>query len=175
MEEQELVLAAKNGNKEALARLLQNNYEIVFRYLIKFTLDRIIAEDITQDTMLRAIEKFHLYIPEKSKFSTWLITIAQNIYLDQLRRNKSMKKYIEEGDILESLVNKTEIYNDEWKRILEALSKLNDETRLPIILKHYYGYSYEEIAKKMRILTGTVKSRIHNGLKVLKKELEAYE
>ena len=86
-----------------------------------------------------------------------------------------MKKYFEEGDILENLVYKTEIYDDSWKRILQALSKLNEETRFPIILKHYYGYSYEEIAKKMKILTGTVKSRIHNGLKTLKKELEANE
>lgn len=175
MEEHELVIQAQNGNREALARLLHNNYEIVFRYLIKFTLDRITAEDITQDTMLRAIEKFDLYNSEKSKFSTWLITIAQNIYLDQLRKNKSQKKYVEEGDIVERLIEKTDSYDDSWNRILCALSRLNEEARYPIILKHYYGYSYEEIAKKMKILTGTVKSRIHNGLKILKKELEEYE
>jgi RNA polymerase sigma-70 factor (ECF subfamily) len=170
-----LILQAQNGNKEALARLLHSNYEIVFRYLIKFTLDRITAEDIAQDTMVRAIEKFHMYNIEKSKFSTWLITVAQNIYLDTIRKNKNQKKYIEDGDIVERLIEKADNYDDSWNRILEALSKLKEEVRLPIILKHYYGYSYDEIAKKMRILTGTVKSRIHNGLKVLKKELEAYE
>lgn len=175
MEEQELIVRAKNGNKEALARLLQCNYEIVFKYLIKFTLDLNTAEDITQDTMLRAIEKFDKYIQEKSKFSSWLITIAQNIYLDLIRKNKTKKKYLAEGDVLESLILKTEIYDDTWKRILEVLSKLNEDTRFPIILKHYYGYSYEEIAKKMKIMVGTVKSRIHNGLKVLKKEMETNE
>jgi RNA polymerase sigma-70 factor, ECF subfamily len=175
MEEQELVIQVRNGNQEALARLLHNNYDIVFRYLIKFTLNRITAEDIAQETMLRAIEKFSRYDDEKSKFSTWLITIAQNIYFDQLRKNKSREKFIENGDLVERLLQKTEDYDDSWNRILEALSELKEESRLPIILKHYYGYSYEEIAKKMRILTGTVKSRIHNGLKVLKKELETYE
>lgn len=44
-----------------------------------------------------------------------------------------------------------------------------------VILKHYYGYSYEEIARMMRIAEGTVKSRVHNGLKRLRKELQENE
>jgi len=54
---------------------------------------------------------------------------------------------------------------------LDALSKLDNIIRFPLLLKHYYGYSYEEISKKMSIPLGTVKSRIHNGLKFLRKEL----
>jgi RNA polymerase sigma-70 factor (ECF subfamily) len=67
-----------------------------------------------------------------------------------------------------------EMYSDEdsFRRILNVLARMEDIVRLPLLLKHYYGYSYEEIAKKMSIPLGTVKSRIHNGIKVLRKELE---
>jgi len=173
MEENELVISAQNGNREALARLLYNNYEIVFKYMIKFTLDKTAAEDITQETMARAIEKFSKFDSAKAKFSTWLIAIAQNIYLDQVRKNKNQRKYIEGSGshTLESIIEEPVYYDDSCIKMQEALLKLKEEVRVPIILKHYYGYSYEEIAGKMKILTGTVKSRIHNGLKALKKEL----
>lgn len=175
MEENELVISAQNGNREALARLLYNNYEIVFKYMIKFALNKTIAEDITQETMVRAIEKFNKFDSARAKFSTWLIAIAQNIYLDQVRKNKNQSKYFERSHILESIIEEPVYYDDSCIKMQEALSKLKEEVRVPIILKHYYGYSYEEIAGKMKILTGTVKSRIHNGLKTLKKELGEYE
>lgn len=175
MDETELVKKAQSGNKEAMAQLLYSNYEIVFKYLIKFTLNKTVAEDITQETMVKAIEKFNKYNAEKSKLSTWLITIAQNIYLDQIRKNKNQKKYLVEIDTIEELAEDPVEYDDTCEKMQEALTKLKEEVRIPIILKHYYGYSYEEIAEKMKIMTGTVKSRIHNGLKVLKKELKLYE
>jgi RNA polymerase sigma-70 factor (ECF subfamily) len=170
--EEKLIQDARQGNQEAMARLLQNNYEFVFKYLIKFTLDRSMAEDITQDTMLRAIEKLEKYDIGKAKFSTWLITIAQNIYLDKIRKSKTQQKHIDSGDINECLFGQMDSYDDTWNRLLEVMKKLTEDVRVPIVLKHYYGYAYDEIAKKMKIPIGTVKSRIHNGLKLLKKELE---
>lgn len=175
--DEDLVLKAKMGNHEALAQLLYRNYEIVYKYLIKFVLNVNVAEDITQETMVRAIEKFDLYNAQKSKFSTWLITISQNLYMDHLRKVKRESKYIEgsitqEEDFIGRLSVQAKEYDGSWNAILNALSKLSEEIRHPVVLKHYYGYSLEEIASKMSIPLGTVKSRIHNGLKTLRKELE---
>lgn len=173
--DEHLVAQAKRGSREALAQLLYANYEIVFKYLIKFTLNKGTAEELAQETMVRAIEKFHLYLPERSKFSTWLITIAQNLYMDQLRKRKREQKQIDEEISIESLELVFSEQDDTWKRVLDALARLSEDIRLPIVMKHYYGYSLEEIAKRMSIPLGTVKSRIHNGLKTLRKELEEDE
>lgn len=170
--EEYLIVQVRNGSHEALTRLLEMNYEMVYKYLIKFTLSKNLAEDLVQETMLRTIEKIDLYDVSRSKFSTWLIAIAQNIYIDSIRKKKREKKYLEEDarplDLYESYVGQ----DDSMEQVLEALSHLSDDIRTPIILKHYHGYSLEEIAAIMSIPVGTVKSRIHNGIKAVRKELE---
>ncbi|MEY9865725.1 RNA polymerase sigma factor (sigma-70 family) [Peribacillus sp. B2I2] len=54
---------------------------------------------------------------------------------------------------------------------MEALGHLKADFRVPIILKHYYGFSYEEIARIVKVPEGTVKSRVHKGIKTVRKEL----
>ena len=169
--EDDLVFEAQNGNHEALAQLLHTNYEIVYRYLLKFTLNKSVTEDLVQETMVRAIEKIAGYDIRKSKFSTWLITIARNIYIDNIRKGKKEFLYGED-DIVANIMQKDSSSSDiSIRTVIDALSQMPPENRLPLLLKHYYGYSYEEIAKKMKIPEGTVKSRIHNSLKSLRKEM----
>ena len=170
--EDRLIGEARRGNRHSLARLLHDNYEIVFKFLIKFTLNKGLAEDLVQETMVRAIEKFQQFNPEKAKFSTWLVAIAQNLYLDGVRKRKREQKHVEEEFRPEDLYDLQTEHDEEWDRVLEALARLSDESRIPLVLKHYYGYSLEEIAGIMSIPLGTVKSRIHNAIKFVRRELE---
>ncbi len=170
-----LASKAQAGNQEAMAQLLYSNYEIVLKYLIKFTFSVSVAEELVQETMIKAIEKISMFNPDRAKFSTWLISIAQNIYIDSLRKKKREQKYVDEDINLEDLTENQYLYDNTISTVVEALSHVSEDIRLPIILKHYYGYSLEEIALKMSIPLGTVKSRIHNGLSAVRKELEAYE
>lgn len=173
--DEHLIMEAKSGDREAMAGLLYDNYEIVFRYLIKFTLQKSLAEDLVQETMVRAIEKINLYDPNRSRFSTWLIAVAQNIYLDSLRKKKSEQKFVEEEGASVEFYEGLPEQDDSLRQVLDSLSRLPDDTRIPLILKHYHGYTYEEIAVFMSIPLGTVKSRIHNGLEKVRKELNSYE
>ena len=84
MDEAQLIKYAKKGDKEALNTLLSNNYPIFKGYVIKMTGDTNLAQDITQETLLKAIMHLHNFIP-KAKFSTWLIKIATNLFKDYLR------------------------------------------------------------------------------------------
>lgn len=167
----DLIKQAKEGSNFALAQLLHKNYSIVFKFLVKMTLDTDLAKDISQDVMEKVIEKIHTYDENKSSFSTWMITIGKNMVKDEWKKRKSRNKYINEEyqvtmniDEIEQLIQKDEILN--------ALKELPYESRIPILLKHGQGYSYEEIAKIFGIPVGTVKSRIFNGLKKARKELE---
>lgn len=173
--EQDLVVSAQNGSSYALAQLLQDNYSIVLKYLIKLTLNEHDAKDLTQDTIIKAIKSINSFDSSKASFSTWLITIAKNLWLDSIRKKNVREKFFKKSqDSFELSTNQVDSFI-ESEEILRALKTLSDKLRIPIIMKYNLGYSYDEIAKYLRIPIGTVKSRISNGVKALRKEICEYE
>jgi RNA polymerase sigma-70 factor, ECF subfamily len=174
MEEKKLIKKAKKGDHEAFALLFKENYPFLLKYLIKITLNRDIAEELAQETMAKCVEKIHQY-NGKSKFSSWLITIATNKYIDEQRKRKREQDWRKEEAGYRKLKWELESRNEDWNDVLAALGKLPDDTRLVIILKHYYGYSYEEIGVMTKVPEGTIKSRVHNGITWLRKELRIDE
>lgn len=172
-----MIRQAMLGDTVALSQLLQQHYAFVYRYLVKITLNPSQAEDLTQDTMARCIEKIKLY-NGTSKFSSWLITIATRLLVDQGRRRRWERRWQEkeQQQTLRQLQWQSAHHTDEaWPDVLDALAELPRESRIPLILKHYYGYTYEEIGSMLDIAEGTVKSRVHNALKQLRKELATVE
>ncbi|MBK5241723.1 RNA polymerase sigma factor SigY [Clostridium sp.] len=166
MDELELINKAKNGNKSALNSLLKDNYNILKGYTVKMVGDPHLAQDIIQDTMLKAVLNINKFKP-RAKFSTWLIKIATNVYRDYLRKNKSVKQ-IEETDIhIGKQLEDTVILNFEYHEVMKIILKLPYEKREVFILKHYYGYKYEEISEILGCPIGTVRSRLHNAVKYI--------
>lgn len=172
-EEWKLVNDAKKGEDVAFTKLFQENYMFLYRYLIKLTLHSDQAEDLIQETMLKAYVHLQSFNGD-AKFSTWLITIASRLFIDQQRKAKRDQQRYEK--IKEDLKQKVKwsvlINGEEWTIYLEMFTKLSPDIRTPILLRHYYGYTYLEIAKMLNLKEGTVKTRVHNGLKTMRKELE---
>ena len=172
MEEKELLEKSKEGNKSALNTLLQLNYKTVFGFVMKLTGNNILAQDIVQDTLLKAvlnIKKFN----GTCKFSTWLIQISLNLYKDYIKRDSCLE-FNEEILSNKNFNFKDEQFlsNLEFKEALTELMLLPYKQRTSFILKHYYGYSLEEISQIMNCPKGTVKSRISICITSLKKALE---
>ncbi|MBA4535630.1 RNA polymerase sigma factor SigY [Bacillus aquiflavi] len=168
---EKLIKQAKRGDEHAFAKLFQEYYPLLVKYLLKITMNPDTAEELSQETMAKVIEKIHLF-NEKSKFSSWLISIATNLYIDLVRKKSREKSWQQGEQIYRKLKWYMESQNEEWSDVLTALGKLSSEFRIPIILKHYYGYSYDEIGKMMKIPSGTIKSRVHNGINTVRKELK---
>lgn len=174
MEEIELIEKAKLGNKSALNTLLMNNYSLLKGYIIKMTGNPDLAQDIIQEAMLKAVLKLDKFKPEV-KFSTWLIKIATNTYIDMLRKNKNTELIDEIMEDSGQGPEETAMNRLEYKEVMKILLGLSYEKRSAFILKHYYGYSYDEIAKILDCPIGTVRSRIHNTIKQIISELEKKE
>lgn len=178
MTERDLIKNAQAGHNQALNQLLLDNYSILKGYLIKLTLNKELAEDLTQETLLKAVTKIRDYRPE-GKFSTWLIVIGKNLYFDHLRKNKRTQNFEEyeqsfggrhedNGPSLEDGV----INSFAFDKMKESLSRISQEKRSVFILKHYYGYSYKEIAEIEGCPIGTVRSRLHSSIGELRKAME---
>lgn len=171
LDERELVKKAQEGNKYAMNILLTSNYKALYGFTLKMTSNEELSLDITQDVCLKAVQHINKF-KSNSKFQTWLIAMAVNRYKDLLRTNKKIK-FLNSEDL-------SSVSKDDNDRILEKmqiqqllleLNKMPYEKRISFILKHYYGYSYEEISNILGCSEGTVKSRVFYTIKKLRQSL----
>lgn len=148
-------------------------------YAFKLTHDQEDAEDLVQDTMLKAFsneEKF----AEGTNLKGWLYTMMKNIFINKYRRAMKSRIFNDYTDDQYYLNSAVSLRNNEgegnlvMKDITKALGELSDNLRTPFLLS-YQGYKYEEISSHLKIPLGTVKVRIHNARKELMKKLEAYK
>lgn len=164
----DLIRRAQDGDKQALAELLKKHYSFIVKYVWKMSGDEQIAYDVTQDTLIKTIQKINQF-NHRSRFSTWLIQIATHTYLDYKRKQK--RKHELDEKMRKEFSHASVSFPSDWHEIQEALWKLGDDHRIPLVLKHYYGYDYKDIAEMTKVKVGTVKSRVHYGLVNLRKEL----
>lgn len=121
------------------------------------------CEDIAQDVFLSAFRHLRAFDPDRSRFSTWLFTIARNKSINALRRNRTvpLKEDRAENRSHEPIqsLERREIFREMDK----TLAQLPDRYRRAFILAEFEGLPYDQIAQIERIGLGTVKSRIHRA------------
>ena len=139
------------------------------------------ARDVCQDTFLRAFRALPGF-KGQAKFSSWLYRIALNLCRDWIRRQRRapVLQIPEDGDPFElaSEAGPTESIEDLVARreltavVEEAMALLPEEQRTAIILKEYHGMTFQEIADLQQCPLSTVKTRLYQGLSVLRRQLE---
>ncbi|HEY8392809.1 MAG TPA: sigma-70 family RNA polymerase sigma factor [Capillibacterium sp.] len=152
---------------ETLAALLQSNYRQVLGFFLKLTQDPNLAQDLTQETMVKAIVHINQYRQEAS-FATWLISIGANLYRDGWRRQKREEKQYQTLYTAAYRSPPPATAGDNTIAIKEALRQLPLKKRTPLVLKYYYDFTYQEIAALLKIPVGTVRSRLHAAVRELR-------
>jgi RNA polymerase sigma-70 factor (ECF subfamily) len=176
--DQEVVLLARSG-REAAYRELNRRYERpVFALLFRMVRDRELAEDLSQETFIKALNAIESYRPE-FKFSSWIFKIANNAAIDHLRRREldtlsldgsphaetpeaMQATALQIGARQESPLDTVEA-KELGSEIEEAIGRLRPEYRSCILLRHVEGRAYEEIAEILDLPLGTVKTYIHRA------------
>jgi len=160
--------------EDALLRALHDEHaRPLWRYVVSLTGDAAQAEDIVQETLLRAWRKPAVLDQRQASARAWLFTVARNLVIDDAR---SARKRHESSVATETLpepitADETERVLDAWL-IGDALAELSAEHRRVIALAYYGGRSVAEIAAELEIPEGTVKSRMHYGLRALRLALQ---
>ena len=167
-----MIEKAKSGDRQALENLLYESYPLVFGYLVKMCRDEELAKDITQEVMVKAIVNVGQF-RGNSKFSTWLVSMAVNLYKDSLRKKTTVPMEFDDSFGLGSSesAESVNLRQESSTEIYRLIDDLPDAQRQVFLLKHYYGLSYEEIAKVAQCPVGTVRSRLHNGIEKLKEKI----
>ena len=154
---------------------LQSN---LLSFAYQLTTNREQAQDLLQDTTLKALDNEDKYV-DNVNFKGWIFTIMRNIFINNYRQTVRKATVIDQTEDLFHL----NICQDSGldtpdgsyavKEISKALNSFPDEYRIPFNM-FVAGYKYNEIAEKMNLLLGTVKSRIFFARKNLRKQLKDY-
>ncbi len=163
------VVRAMNGDKEAFGRLVERYQAMVYTLAYNALGTHIDAEDAAQEVFLRAYRKLPGF-RGASAFSTWLFRLAVNTVVDYQRREGRAPVPAEvpertsqpESDALERVG---------YGALMSALGELPLEYRLPVVLRDVYGLEYKEIARVLDRPLGTVKAYVHRGRSALRLHL----
>lgn len=168
-------------DREKFERLLRDTSRQAYSFAYRLTGNAAEAEDLVQDTFIRAYRFFDKY-DQSLAFSAWLYRIMANAHIDHLRKKKRIKTTSLDQPNAEGsstwdfagtdLESETEILATTLEEpIQDALNEMNSEFRTAVLLADVEGLAYEEIAEVMNTSVGTVRSRIHRGRKQLRRLL----
>ena len=162
--------------------------DAVYRFSLRLTGDPSEAEDLTQETLLRAYRHWDTYTPGTSCRS-WLFTICRNAFLrGREQRDRRRESLESELDVRVEAIGVAELMRetgtDDPERMFfdsfvdaevdASIAKLPDEFRDAVVLSDLEGLSYNEIAEVLAVPVGTVKSRLYRGRRLLAKALRDY-
>ena len=186
LSDQEVVLQARAGREAAYRELIRRYERPIFALLFRMVRDRELAEDLAQETFIKALNAIESYRPE-FKFSSWIFKIANNAAIDHLRRREldtlsldgsphaatpeaMQATALQIGARQESPLDTVEA-KELGGAIEAAIGRLRPEYRSCILLRHVEGRAYEEIAEILDLPLGTVKTYIHRARNELRQTL----
>ena len=179
-EEARIARGLRQRDPDLLDALIAQYQHRLLRYLLHLTGNRATAEDLFQETWMRVLEKGHLY-DGKSRFVTWLLTIAHNVAIDHLRRRSPASldemQDSEDGAPFEVQDARPSPFDqaaaeEESARLEAALQQLPAIFREVLTLRIHEQLKLEEIAKLIHIPLATVKTRLYRGVMALRPALK---
>ncbi len=173
LDDKTLMRLTAEGDQNAFSKLVTKYKNRLYNFIFRMIPEQQEAEDILQETFLRAYKERKRYRPDYA-FSTWLYTIAANLVRSEYRKRRRWK-FISMGIGSQSddLVIPEVGYKDLnlMPYIEKAMEKLGDEYRTAFVLRDIQQLPYDQIAEIMKVPVGTVKSRLNRARTILREQL----
>lgn len=164
----ELAIRAGSGDEDAAELLIKRYYSSILRYCRWHCPDMGTAEDLTQETFIRLFRHLDSY-KSRGSFKAWLYTIANRLCIDESRKN--LFSPLEDQDFPAADDSRLHRVEDK-EQILFLLKFLSPEQKEAILLRFEEELSFSEIAKVTGCSLRTAQSRVRNGLKIMRKEID---
>jgi RNA polymerase sigma-70 factor, ECF subfamily len=179
--DEELVARSRGGDLDSFNQLVLRWERPIYALAYRVIGREEDARDVAQETFLRAFRALAGF-KGQAKFSSWLYRITLNLCRDWIRRERrapvaqapegvdllELASTNEPTESVEDLVSRREL----GRAVAKAMAMLPEEQRTAIVLKEYHGLTFQEIADLLDCPLSTVKTRLYQGLSVLRKQLE---
>lgn len=186
MTDEELMVSYAEGDAEAMDELIDRHGSQLLGFLIRSLGSREKGEDAYQDVFVKVVRSAENYKPS-ARFAAWLYTIARNVVIDQVRRDKHRDaESLDQQAYQEGAATKLDLVPGEGpnpeeaargmelaEKMEKAISGLPEEQREVFLLRERSGLSFKEIAEMTGAPLNTVKTRMHYALQRLRKEIAA--
>jgi RNA polymerase sigma-70 factor (ECF subfamily) len=171
-----LSLIARDRSDAAFRRLFEEYGPRVRSFMLRQGVDADVADDLTQETLTIVWQKAALYSPEKGAASTWIFTIARNLRIDRIRQQRPWQELTDQfASSIPSDMPLPDVQFDEQQRetrVRAVLAELPADQLEVVRLAFMDGLPHSEIAEKLGLPLGTVKSRIRLAYNKLRSALE---
>lgn len=159
-------------NQGELLRALHDAHgPALFRYVLRITGDYSFAEDVVQESLLRAWKNLTILEQDDESVRAWLFTVARNVVIDDRRSARHTREIVTDELPEVSSADKTESIFDAWI-LSDALLSLSPQHRGAVVRAYYLGHTVAEIAQQQGVPEGTIKSRLHYALRALRLALQ---
>jgi RNA polymerase sigma-70 factor, ECF subfamily len=168
--DEELLAAIAAGDEQALAELYDRLGGVAYRLAVRILRDTALAQDAVQDAFLGVWRTAVAFDPARGKASTWLLTLVHRRAVDLVRREDRRRADplddapIASGDATDESAE----VREERRRVQAALAQLQPDQREALELAYYGGLTQSELAERLGVPLGTVKSRMFTGLSRLR-------
>ena len=164
-----IIIGCKRGVPESFSELVDIYASRCYGYFYRLTGNRDVSDDLLGELFVKLVEKISSY--KGGSFESWLFKVASNVFHDYLRDKQRQRRLFEaQKRRLESETAETkQLDSERFDKLQMQLGKLDADTRELIMLRFYSQASFKEIAKMRSEPIGTTLSKLHRGLKRLRK------
>jgi RNA polymerase sigma-70 factor, ECF subfamily len=177
----QLIALTAQGDQAALTTFYDRTSPQVFGFILRILNNREAAEEVTLDVYTQVWRQAHTYDATRGAPGAWLMTVARTRAIDRLRARATEYGRLESLDAVELFASdgdtpEQEVEGQQRRRyVQQALTVLTAEQRQAVALAYFYGLSQSEIAEKLQLPLGTVKTRMRSGLIKLREALAPFE
>ena len=165
-----LIQECLNGNQAAWETIVRQHWRKVFNVAYKFVGKHDEAEDLTQDIFLKIFKALDSF-DRRANFQTWIISIARNLCIDHYRsvrkERETIAREVDAGELSPASTDASPLrqleQNDLREMLRRALDQLPLTLKTAVVMRDLHELSYQEIAERLGLPEGTVKSRINRG------------
>ena len=167
------------GDQQAWEEIVRQHRRKVFNIAYKFTGKHDEAEDLTQDIFLKIFRSLHTF-DRRANFQTWLVSVSRNLCIDHYRsvrkERETIDRDVDAGELTPAASTPSAYAELEQRGRVEllrrAMAELQPTLRSAVMLRDIQELSYQEIAEKLQLPEGTVKSRINRGRTELARQIQ---
>jgi RNA polymerase sigma-70 factor (ECF subfamily) len=167
-----------SGDQDAWVQIVRQHWRKVFNIAYKFTGKHDEAEDLTQDVFLKIFKSLDTF-DRRANFQTWLVSVSRNLCIDHYRsvrkERETIDRDVDPGDLTPAAPTVSPVaaleQADRVSLLKKALANLPPTLRSAVLLRDIQELSYQEIADKLELPEGTVKSRINRGRTELARQI----